>query len=607
MVEGGTGLSSAYLMKPLISISSLVVAGLWSAVLPTNAQINVIQKNNNLSRDGLYIDSAFTPAAAASVTRDLNFDGTIVGNVHAQPLYIEGGPRGPMVIAVTASNNVYALDAADGSIIWQTDVGPPVTSGLCGAPVNPFGIIGTPVVDLASRALFFNAMIDGPTKQHFVFSLNVDTGAINPGWPVDLNATVTYNGMNFTSNVENERGALALVGGIVYVPFSGHLGDCGLYHGWVVGIQINNPSNVLAWATGWIGGGIWGHSGVASDGTNMFVITGNTFTQPGDEWRGGEAVIRLQAGPIFSGQPTDYWAPLNWQQLDAGDTDLGGVSAMLIDVPGATPSELVLALGKDGNAYLLNRNNLGGITNPVASQSVDGVTRGQSSATYHTNQGTYFVFRTGSGAISAYKVTATNPPTIVPAWSVSQSGQGSPWVTTTDGTNNAIVWVVGAQGDQRLHGYNGDTGAVIYAGGGANELMTGTRKWNSGIVARGRIYIANDNKVYAFTVPKGTPTPTPTPTATPTPTPTPGAITLSAHGRRVQGRHTVDLSWSGSNAANIDIYRNGVVIATVANNGAYKDFIGVRGGNARYTYKVCDAGTQNCSNEVTVRFGGPPL
>ena len=607
VVEGGTGLSSAYLMKPLISISSLVVAGLWSAVLPTNAQINVIQKNNNLSRDGLYIDSAFTPAAAASVTRDLNFDGTIVGNVHAQPLYIEGGPRGPMVIAVTASNNVYALDAADGSIIWQTDVGPPVTSGLCGAPVNPFGIIGTPVVDLASRALFFNAMIDGPTKQHFVFSLNVDTGAINPGWPVDLNATVTYNGMNFTSNVENERGALALVGGIVYVPFSGHLGDCGLYHGWVVGIQINNPSNVLAWATGWIGGGIWGHSGVASDGTNMFVITGNTFTQPGDEWRGGEAVIRLQAGPIFSGQPTDYWAPLNWQQLDAGDTDLGGVSAMLIDVPGATPSELVLALGKDGNAYLLNRNNLGGITNPVASQSVDGVTRGQSSATYHTNQGTYFVFRTGSGAISAYKVTATNPPSIVPAWSVSQSGQGSPWVTTTDGTNNAIVWVVGAQGDQRLHGYNGDTGAVIYAGGGANELMTGTRKWNSGIVARGRIYIANDNKVYAFTVPKGTPTPTPTPTATPTPTPTPGAITLSAHGRRVQGRHTVDLSWSGSNAANIDIYRNGVVIATVANNGAYKDFIGVRGGNARYTYKVCDVGTQNCSNEVTVRFGGPPL
>ena len=127
-------------------------------------------------------------------------------------------------------------------------------------------------------------------------------------------------------------------------------------------------------------------------------------------------------------------------------------------------------------------------------------------------QGTYFVFRTGS-TLKAYKITPTTPPTIVFAWSVSQTGSGSPWVTTTDGTNNAIVWVVGAQGDQRLHGYNGDTGAVVYAGGGANELMTGTRKWNSGIAARGSIYVANDNKVYAFRIPCGG-TPTPTPTAT---------------------------------------------------------------------------------------------
>ena len=107
--------------------------------------------------------------------------------------------------------------------------------------------------------------------------------------------------------------------------------------------------------------------------------------------------------------------------------------------------------------------------------------------------------------------------------------------------------------------------------------------------------------------PTPTPTPTATPTATPTPTPTPGGMTLSAAGRRVQGRHTVDLSWSGATSANIDVYRDGVVIATVPNNGAYKDFIGVRGGNVRYTYKVCEAGTSNCSNEVTVRFGEPPL
>src|SRR6266704_13746 len=509
-------------MKPLISSLSLIVALLWAAVLPANAQVNVTQKNNNLSRDGLYIDPAFTPGNAANLVRDLNFDGTIVGNVHAQPLYIEGGSNGPMIIAVTASNNIYALDATTGQIIWnRTDIGPPMTSGLPCGNISPVGTIGTPVVDLASRSLFFDALIDGVTKKHFIYSLNVDTGATNPGWPVDVNATAMYNGIIFNSLEQEERGGLALVNGIVYVAYSGYNGDCGSYHGWVVGVQINNSSNVNAWATTAVKGGIWGHGGVASDGTNMFVVTGNT-SGTGGVWGGGEAVIRLQAGPVWSGLPTDYWAPTNWLSLDNTDTDLGGVSATLVDVPGATPSQLVLALGKDSNAYLLNRNNLGGIIAPVAVANVGGINRGTSAVTYRTGQGTYIGFHNDAGTIRAYRVTATNPPTIVFAWSQSQNGLGSPWVTTTDGTSNMIVWYAAttASGDQRLHAYDGDMGAIIYAGGGTNELMTGTRQWNTGMVARGRIYFGADNRVYAFMLPTGSPTPTPTATATATATTT---------------------------------------------------------------------------------------
>src|SRR4029434_6830293 len=164
-------------MKPLASTSSLILVGLWGAVLPITAQVNVTQQHNHLSRDGLYIDSAFTRSAVANVTRDLNFNGVISGNVYAQPLYIEGGPSGPMIIAVTESNNVYALNATTGTVIWQrTDIGPPVTSCLSCGNINPVGITGTPVVELASRRLFFDALIDGPTKKHLVFSLNVDTG-----------------------------------------------------------------------------------------------------------------------------------------------------------------------------------------------------------------------------------------------------------------------------------------------------------------------------------------------------------------------------------------------------------------------------------------------
>ena len=79
-------------------------------------------------------------------------------------------------------------------------------------------------------------MIDGLTKKHFIYSLNVDTGATNPGWPVDVNASAKYNGMTFTSSIQNQRAALGLVNGVVYVPYSGHFGDCGTYHGWVVGV-----------------------------------------------------------------------------------------------------------------------------------------------------------------------------------------------------------------------------------------------------------------------------------------------------------------------------------------------------------------------------------
>ena len=164
---------------------------------------------------------------------------------------------------------------------------------------------------------------------------------------------------------------------------------------------------------------------------------------------GAKRLFACKPGRLLTGQPTDYWAPTNWLSLDNSDTDFGGVSATLVDVPGATPSQLVLALGKDRNAYLINRNNLGGIAAPVAQANmVSGATnRGTSAVTYHTSQGTYFAFHDDGNAISAYKITAANPPTIVFAWSIGQSGRGSPWVTTTDGTNNVIVWVAGvAQG-----------------------------------------------------------------------------------------------------------------------------------------------------------------
>src|SRR5947199_6723064 len=265
------------------------------------------------------------------------------------------------------------------------------------------------------------------------------------------------------------------------------MGDCGLFHGWLVGVPINNPASVTAWAAGTtngtFGGAIWGVGGVASDGTNPFVTTGNTYNT-GGVWSGGEAVIRFQPGPIFSGNSSDYWAPTNWLQLDTDDLDLGGSGPLLVDVPGATPSHLVVALGKDRNAYLVDRDNLGGISAPIAVSQVASSTILQAAVAYRTKQSTYVALRAnndGNTVLTTFRITATAPPAIVSSWDVNRSadGCGSPFVTSTDGTNNMIVWVVGTEdhqtgGDQRLHGYDGDTGAVVYDGGGPNELMAET-------------------------------------------------------------------------------------------------------------------------------------
>lgn len=489
------------------SLFLIFCALLWASGL--SAAVNVTQYHNHENRDGLYIDPAFTRSAAAALRRDTNFQGTVSGNIYAQPLYIEDGPGGKaMVITVTESNNVYALDAASGTVIWQRHVGQPVPrANLPCGNIDPMGITGTPVVDLPSRTLFFDAMTTpdgGTTKRHLIYALNVDAGTTNSGWPVDLNAKVRFGTNVFNSTPQGQRSALTILGGYLYSTYAGHAGDCGNYFGWLVGIPVQDPSTVVAWATSVRGGGAWGVGGISSDGVEPFMATGNTFGA--SDWGGGESIIRFTPGAIFSGQTKDFWTPLNWVSLDTTDKDLGGSGALIVDVPGATPPKLVLALGKDGNAYLLNRTNLGGISAPVYQKTVSSGSIIQAAVTYQTIQGVYVVFCANTSQLAAYRITPTSPPTMVSAWTVNQGGRGSPFVTSTDGSNNVVVWGIGAESDQRLHGFDGDTGSTVFNGGGANEVMAATHRFQTAIAARGRVYVATDRKIYAFAVPVSQPT-----------------------------------------------------------------------------------------------------
>jgi hypothetical protein len=478
---------------------------------------DVLQHHLNPSRDGLYVDPLITQAAAATTQLDTSFVVPLPGPTYAQPLYISNGPKGtPTLIAVTEQDDVLAISAADGSQIWATNLGTPVPrSSLPCGNIDPLGITGTPVIDSTSRAIYVSAMTTpdgGVTKQHLIYALSLDDGSTIQGWPVDVNS-LGFGTFTFDSTVQNQRSGLTLAGGYLYVPYSGHFGDCGDFHGWVIAVPVNDPGSATTWATDARGGGIWAPSGLSTDGTSVFAATGNTFNPT--TWMGGEAIVRLGPGATFSGDPHDYFAPSNWQVLDTFDMDMGGTGAILVDVPGATPSRLVVALGKNGVGYLLDPDNLGGIGTGdgingeglFSARVSSGIIR-TSAAAFTAASGTYVVFSTAGvgfgcpdvpGNLVALRIAASDPPSFSVAWCAANNGMGAPIVTTTDGSSEPVVWALGSETTNRLFAYNGETGETLFNGGGPDDEMTFVRRWSTPIAANGRIYVAADNRLYAFT------------------------------------------------------------------------------------------------------------
>jgi outer membrane protein assembly factor BamB len=475
---------------------------------------SVLMHHKNLSRDGVYVQPKLTKTAiAASFNKDPNFNAVLATGeaIYAQPLFVDGtfGPAGgtpgpDLVIVATEQNNVYALNAATGAQVWKTNLGAPVPLAdmPCGN-IDPFGVTGTPVIDFGSRTLFVDAMTTpdaGTTKHHLIFALSIDDGAIRSGWPVDANAKVMSGTTPFNSEFQSQRGGLAVVGGTLYLAYGGLYGDCGGYHGWMVAVSISDPTQVQAWATSAVAGGSWGPGGVASDGTNLYTTTGNTVGATA--WGGGEGLLRFTPGASFA-TPT-YWAATNWLALDNGDLDIGASGPVLFDLAGATPSTLALALGKDGNAYLLDRTNLGGIAAPLAMAAVANGEIIGAAAVYTTATATYGVMHaygkmcaSGSGTLATFKLVPGAPPTIAGGW-CAEGGTGAPMVTTSDGHADAIVWILGAEGNGLLNAFDGDTGAAIAYPGSA-VAIPGLRRFNTPIAAKGRMYVPADGTVVAFT------------------------------------------------------------------------------------------------------------
>ncbi len=487
-----------------IALLAGALAVTLGAASAAQADSSVLTYHGSLDRSGRYVVPGLTYERARGLHLDASFHAAYRGGVYAQPLFWERpNSGGGVLIVATDQDEVHAIDAKTGAQIWERKLGEPVPlSALPCGNLPTLGVTGTPVIDPARATLYLDAMVMRDNEpRHEIYALALADGSVEPGWPVDV-ATALKG--SFTPSASNQRGALALFEGRVFVPYSGHFGDCGDYHGVVVGVSQSDPTKVESFSTRARGGGMWGQGGVSGDGKSLFVATGNTFGAAA--WSDGEAVLRFGPSLARPVEPRDYFAPSNWKALDGADMDLGGTAAIPLDVPTAKGvRKLIFAIGKTGDAYLLDRDNLGGIGPGLLSAHVMANRTMASPAIWGGDDGVFVAVqgygancppdKTGKG-LAALKIRANPAPSIETAWCAAVPGnRGSPIVTTTDGRADPIVFIVGAEADNRLYAFRGDTGELIASPAGN---LRGFHRFQTLIAAGDRLYVASGGQVYAF-------------------------------------------------------------------------------------------------------------
>jgi outer membrane protein assembly factor BamB len=226
----------------------------------------------------------------------------------------------------------------------------PLSSLPCGN-IDPLGITGTPVYDPTTGLVFAVAEISGPA--HILVGLDANTGQVK------LRRRVDTDGMD--PRAHQQRPALALANGMVYIAFGGLDGDCSDYIGRIIASRTNGQGSLLVYRVPTPReGGIWATPGPTIDASgNLYVSVGNGAITDG-QWDHSDSVLKLS--PTL--QLLDAFAPSSWGQDNANDADLGSQGPALL------PGNFIFALGKSGRGYILNANHLGGIGGSVDEQNI---------------------------------------------------------------------------------------------------------------------------------------------------------------------------------------------------------------------------------------------
>jgi hypothetical protein len=530
--------------------------------------VNVLNYHNDISATGAnLLETILTPANVNISSFGRKFSTQLDGNVYGQPLVISGVPIAAgvnttpgaagvydVVVAVTQNNSAYAIDGATGLILWKrafsstTDSGGNInnplgatsvtalTAGDVGSfDISPIiGITSTPVADAGAGIVYMvtktSELVGG--VRHFVQRLHAirlsdGTDAVTPYTIGDTTAAGNdtqiyvygtgdgnmidpYNGtgekvVQFNALTENQRSALSLVNGIVYVAWASH-GDNGPYHGWVAAWDVSQLSTAGIVLKGVLNtspndglSGIWEGGGglVFEPGGNAFYFTtGNGsggapqigpdgFPSDGNY---NEALVKAVLDPTST--PTnqningwgikvvDFFIPYDVVALDSADSDFGSGAPVLLPDSAGIPGHphLMVVGGKSGVLYVIDRDDLGGynpfhdevvnaVVNPSGHTTAPNVVSGLLSTPVYYN-GKLYVVSGYNGP--AYAFTMNSMGILTPSSVTAITGfgylPGTPSLSANAGTNG-ILWLMDRAGN-KIRAYD------------ANSLST--ELWNSG-------------------------------------------------------------------------------------------------------------------------------
>ena len=535
------------------SVPKLLIPGLACLVsllsAPGLSAQGVLTWHNDAARTGQNLqETLLSPSNVNSGSfGELPFSPlTTDGKVDAQPLYAPGliisGVAHNVLFVATENDTLYAFDADTGAQVWMplslVQSGETASDDRgCNNFAPTIGITATPVIDLASGpngTIFVVAMSKDASSNYFqrLHAIDITTGFEESGWPITITATYPGNGPNSLNGVltfdpkqYTERTALAISNGVIYTTWASHC-DSDPYNGWVIGFNESTQAqvtlNLTPNGTSPQRGAIWmAGAGPAVDaGGNLYLLMGNGtfdttlnangFPSEGDY---GNAFLNLSTTNGLA--VADYFSEYTTVTESEQDQDLGSGGGMLLPVLNdamGNPHELAVGAGKDGNAYVVDRNDMGKfnmMNNAVYQQFPLGHPIFSSPAWFNNT----LYYGPVNSPVSAYaysggSFSTSSPPATSQSFGANCHSTGATPSISANGLTNGILWVYDTPCDTSsppvhqaavLHAFDPSTLTELY-----NSTQNTGSDFGVGItfptptVANGKVYLGTSTGVGVF-------------------------------------------------------------------------------------------------------------